>query len=426
MFDPEHVKRLLADVPAWNEWRKGNEAIWPKLAGADLSQAELGGADLRNARLHGATLKGADLSSALLQGARMTEANLADATLGHARLQDANLTGANLKGASLECAYLDRTKFASANLRYANFKCAELLLNDFEQADLSGALFYGGFMFNTSHLESSNFKGANLTGAEMLQAKLAKADLRGANLSDCNLGGADLRGALLDRAVMINTNLTNADLTGASIYGISAWGLKTQGTQQLDLVIRRSNRDAPFMIDDIEVAQFIYMMLDNQRIRNIIDKITSKVVLLLGRFGPERKAILDGLRTELRRHNYLPVIFDFEKPDNRDLTETVRTLAHLARFVIADLTDAKSLPQELETIIPSLPSLPVQPIILSGSPEYAMFEHFERYSWVLPVVEYPSLEVLTGAIQTAIIDPAESKAREQSEPAREPRARVKL
>ena len=36
--------------------------------------------------------------------------------------------------------------------------------------------------------------------------------------------------------------------------------------------------------DDIEVAQFLYLLINNKKIRNVIDTITSKVVLILGRF----------------------------------------------------------------------------------------------------------------------------------------------
>jgi hypothetical protein len=38
------------------------------------------------------------------------------------------------------------------------------------------------------------------------------------------------------------------------------------------------------------------------------------VVLILGRFTDERKAVLDALREELRKRNYLPILFDVEKP----------------------------------------------------------------------------------------------------------------
>jgi|ERR1051326_3186656 hypothetical protein len=103
-------------------------------------------------------------------------------------------------------------------------------------------------------------------------------------------------------------------------------------------------------VDDLEVAQFIYMMLNNQTLRRIITTITTKTVLILGRFTEERKAVLDAVREELRQQDYVPIIFDFEPPPTRDLTEIVSTLAHIARFIVADITDPKSIPQELESI----------------------------------------------------------------------------
>ena len=154
-------------------------------------------------------------------------------------------------------------------------------------------------------------------------------------------------------------------------------------------------------------------MLHSEKIRGVIDTITSKVVLILGRFTPERKAVLDAIREELRKRNYLPILFDFEKPASKDLTETVSTLAHMARFVIADLTEAKSIPQELMAIVPNLPSVPVQPILLSSEREYGMYEHFKKYPWVLGIYKYGNLEDLHKNIAEKFIKLAEQKVKEQ-------------
>jgi hypothetical protein len=85
---------------------------------------------------------------------------------------------------------------------------------------------------------------------------------------------------------------------------------------------------------------------------------------------------------------YVPVLFDFEGPESRDVTETVSTLAHLSRFVVADLTEPRSVPQELATIVPHMPSVPILPIIAEGHRPYGMFEHFARYPWVRPILVY--------------------------------------
>jgi hypothetical protein len=50
-------------------------------------------------------------------------------------------------------------------------------------------------------------------------------------------------------------------------------------------------------------------MLNNQKVRDVIDAITSKVVLILGRFAADRRAVLDALREELRKRDYLPILF---------------------------------------------------------------------------------------------------------------------
>jgi hypothetical protein len=83
--------------------------------------------------------------------------------------------------------------------------------------------------------------------------------------------------------------------------------------------------------------------------------------------------------------------------------------------VIADLTDAKSIPQELDRIVPNLPSVPVQPLILNSQHEYGMFEHFTRFPWVLPLYRYADEINLLQSLKETVIDPAERKAKELSQ-----------
>ncbi len=84
----------------------------------------------------------------------------------------------------------------------------------------------------------------------------------------------------------------------------------------------------------------------------MIDTISKKIVLILGSFSPEQKIFLEALKEALRGRNYLPVLFDFERPSSQDYTETVSTLAHLSRFIIADLTAPSSIAHELQAIVP--------------------------------------------------------------------------
>ena len=212
----------------------------------------------------------------LLEGFNLTEANLSGANL-----SEANLSGANLSEGEPPGGPHARTSAGRTSARRTS------------AANLSGA----------------NLSGANLSGANLHQANLSEADLSGANLSGANLEGA----------ILVNTDLTGADLTGCRIYGVSAWGLKLERAKQQNLVI--THEDEPeITVDNIEVAQFIYLMLHNQKIRDVIDTITSKAVLILGRFTDERKAVLDALREELRKRDYLPILFDFETDQPRPRT----------------------------------------------------------------------------------------------------------
>jgi hypothetical protein len=108
--------------------------------------------------------------------------------------------------------------------------------------------------------------------------------------------------------------------------------------------------------------------------------------------------VLDAIRDELPKSDYLPVLFDFEKPDSKNLNGTITTLAKMARFIIADLTDPSSVPHELAMIVPTT-KVPVQTVLLEGQCEYSMFADLKDCRWVLePYRELEPPDVLKQSI----------------------------
>jgi hypothetical protein len=203
----------------------------------------------------------------------------------------------------------------------------------------------------------------------------------------------------------------DAILTDCRIYGISAWGVKLEGSKQQNLVLTPPE-EPKITTDDLEVAQFIYLLLHNEKLQRVIDTVTSKVVLILGRFSlPERKEVLDALRVELRKpgRSYVPIVFDFEKPRSQNTLNTIMLLARMARFVIADVSDAKSVLMELTAIVPSSPKLAVQPIIVAGQEEPGMFDFFRNFPWFLKVHRYDDETQLRGDLDEQVIGPVEAE-----------------
>jgi uncharacterized protein YjbI with pentapeptide repeats len=351
MANEEQLAILKQGVEVWNKWRKEN----PKVE-IDLNEAPLSGANLRAVNFNGAILMGADLS--------------------HAFLSHADLSGANLTRADLFEAILRGTKLIRANLVEANLRGANLFL---------------------AHLNDAMLRGAVLNDVD-----LRRADLRGADLTD-----SYLRGALL-----VGTNIDKAKISRSSVYAVDVWDVEGECAEQQDLVITPAR--APIItVDNIKVAQFIYLILNNQEIRNVISTLTSKSVLILGRFSiPERKKILDGLRSKLREYDLLPIVFDFDRPTHKDFTETIKTLAGLSYFVIADVTNPKSSPLELQATVPDY-QIPFVPIIQEGEQPFAMMVDLQKkYNWVLDTLSYRSIDDLMKALKPAIIDPAIQKHNE--------------
>ena len=117
-------------------------------------------------------------------------------------------------------------------------------------------------------------------------------------------------------ASLAEVDIAGARLTGAEIYGAGVWGLKGEPADQSGLVLQADWEAPPITVDDLDTARFLFLLLDNPKIADVIETASSRTVLLI--------------------------------------------------------------PQELSHIVPYPPSVPVVPLLGEGERAYAMFEHFAR------------------------------------------------
>jgi len=430
MANEEQLSILREGVQAWNRWRYKNPKTSIDLLKADLRKAKLKEANLGDAILIEADLSGANLSFANLNGANLTGANLRKVNFSQAKLNKADLSNVDLGEGTLVGADLRKTNFFEASLIGANLQEAKLKQANLSGADLTSANLYRASLkdadlskanltdanlclatlrraiFSGANLENAKLSRADLSQAKLNNANLIRAKLNGAGLNGANLSGANLTGAVLSQASLVSTRIDKAKLSESWIYAVNVWDLKGEFGEQKDLVITPYGK-AAITVDNIKVAQFVYLLLNNQELRDAINTLTSKTVLILGRFAiPERKAILDALRNKLREYDLLPIVFDFERPTDKDFTETIKTLAGISYFVIADVTNPKSSPLELQATVPDY-QIPFVPIIQEGESPFAMMVDLQKkYPWVLPTKSYDSIDTLMKTLKPGIIDPA--------------------
>jgi uncharacterized protein YjbI with pentapeptide repeats len=300
---------------------------------------------------------------------------------------------------------------SGVKLRHANLEGARLAYVVLDEADLYDAHFDNAFFWNVrakrANCEAAIFAHATFYDTALNECNLTDAVFFTAACSDSDFTGSDFTGAWFGRTSLVNTKLDETVLVNCNIHGCSVWDVSLNGAIQRDLVVTEG--DPRVTVDNIEVGQFVYLLLNNQKIRGAIDSLASRFILILGCFSPERKETLNELRAELRKHNLAPVLFDFDKPPSRDLTETVSALALLSRFVIADLTDPRSVPHELASIIPHLRSVPIQPIILKGQNEYGMIRDLAVNNNMMPIFRYRDNAHLIASVKTKIITNAERR-----------------
>jgi hypothetical protein len=265
---------------------------------------------------------------------------------------------------------------------------------DFAGIDLSGISVHSAFA------EGLNLREAIISNAEFEEGDFSRADFSGATITnsrfnktiftDANFEGAVIKNCNLNRVNLTNANFCVKEISQTVIYGISAWDLHTcEEMRQSELVIERSYElysdivaggQIPMMVDNIELAQFIYYLSNHKKMRDTINILNDKGALLLGRFKEGGIERLYKTRDWLRAQQYMPMIFDFERPDGMNFTETVVTMSGLSKVIIADLSGG-SVPHELKAILSNFRKKPV--IAFSEKKSYSMLKDLK---WENPYV----------------------------------------
>lgn len=312
--------------------------------------------------------------------------------------------------ANFNKADLEKVDLSNHNLSYCDFSFSTL-----KEANLTNTKFRYSHLVETYLskvlLESTELFNADLRSADLSLASIIDVGFRGANLKNANFTGANLHNIDFSFASMINTIFRQATIIDCCAYGVSVWDCDFLMAFQSEISIMPSHKSA-FYVDNLEISQFFNTFSHDNKIHTIIDSLTATCVLLLGNFSDEYKKQLNLIGEKLFSYNYIPIIFDFSAPNNRNLMETIKIFASISLFVIADISNAQSVAGELEAIVTNFRSLPVLPIIRKNMKPYGMFESFKNAENVLKLIRYDDIKKLLDNFESAILEPVTKKISE--------------
>lgn len=411
MANQQHLDMLRKGVTEWNAWRREHYLVRPDLSGADLQDGALSnwsegshalrealrngaafrdplfpGIDLRWANLSGANLKRADLRNAKLEradlrGAHLEEANLSlaqmpNADLSHASMHQIHLSGANLFEADMF--HVDLTK---ADIRNANLRQAHLAGSCLEEADIHGANFDNAF------LNRVNLRESNLSRVNLFQADVRDADLSGANL---------------DMARFVQTDLRGANVTGCSVRGVTVDHVQLE--QAIESTLLLTEPGEPIIaVDSLEIAPFVWMLLENASVSRLIEQMKTRIILILGNFDEHHQNHLAMLKEAIREQHYVSLYIDIETlaretQEHQKLKTTMRTLAYFSRIILVDITNGENLLTYLTELVSEL-TVPVQPLLEVSQEHKNTLMNREHLSEILPLYEYGSVADMQARLQ---------------------------
>lgn len=243
---------------------------------------------------------------------------------------------------------------------------------------------FNNVVFDDGDFSTANFNNCKFIDTTFRKSTLTNASFNGASFVNCNLNRVNLSGA----------KFNVKEIRETVIYGVSAWDMEiSEESIQSNLIIENTGRlysqfldegRIPMMVENIELAQFIYYLTNHKKMRDTLNILNDKGVLLLGKFKDGGLERLYEMRDWFLEQNYLPMIFDFERPSNLDLTETIITLSGLSKVVVADLS-GDSVPLELQAILNNF-TKPV--IVYHDQAPFSMIKDLKRKNKYLDEIKY--------------------------------------
>jgi uncharacterized protein YjbI with pentapeptide repeats len=351
------LQKALADHDpyAWNAWRRKHKKERLDLRGIVIRGKYLGGLDLSNCILDGAELDRTDLRAADLRGSSfkrtdLSLSNLADARCDRASFVDTKLFAVYASGCSFKGSTFRRVDLANANLMKADLTDATLVNSDCERT------------------------------------RLDKAVLKGTTIRACNLGHASF----------VDTSLEDTLITDSAAPYVNAKRIRIgANVEQRKLFLGHTISAVSgglyqrrITADDLRMASFLGELEMPDCLPHLINAGNDYLVLILGRFSKTGRGVLETLEHNVWARGRIPLVFDFEGPTQRKLVDAVRFFACLSQFIIVDLSSPRSVPFELQAVVPQL-AIPLVPLIRDGNKPFAMFSDLTRtYPWVLPILSY--------------------------------------
>ncbi|MBW1298118.1 pentapeptide repeat-containing protein [Aquimarina litoralis] len=326
---------------------------------------------------------------------------------------------------------LDKVNAIISSIRLNQLKIVNAA---FENVDTSKVDFYAtkfiNCIFKDCWFEETSFESTTFENCKLIGGGFSELDFKSVDRNNiltfktCNFNkstfckSTKIESVDFEGSSFVKTTFSACNLSNSKFYGTNVWDITIDNTTKQNNLIIHDTRGLltnRIIVCDIEVAHIINLLCSNDKFSNLTSESQSKFILILGRFGVNKEN-LEKLKDKIIQDtNYSPIVFDWNNDkSNLDFIETIVFLSGFAKFIVADISNPKSVPAELQAILSNI-MLPVFPIMHESDSEYAVFTSIKKYQWVYNLIVYDNFEKIIDKFEKAILYPAEKMCKDITE-----------